>query len=478
MLRLKVFISITIFLMMSYLAFAQGQTTITSISVTPEEETVQVGDEVQFTAAAYDAEEKPVIEAEFVWTVKEGIGTITETGMFTATSPGSGSVVAKVGNVSGEAAVTVTEQEAQVGESIKIFPPKASAVIGETVQFEAAVKDADGNLIEDAEVVWTVIDTNIGTIDEGLFTALAEGETEVTATSGELSEEAEVEVTKEEPELPEGVNTITILREFPDGKIRKFGTAVAEGDTVTLGGIPHPFNYMNGTRVYFTEGCIASDITITIKIPVIGNIDNENKTVEFEGDILTAVTFEVSVEGEVVSPFEFAVPLEVTIPYKKGLLTKLGINPEDLEMYFVGQKGELIREGISDCEVDSEGGTLTGGVSHFSDIAIAPKSAVTTAVEEVEMPGEFSLSQNHPNPFNPETTIIYMLPEALHVKLTIYNVLGQHVRTLVNGMKPVGSYSVVWDGTNDAGEKVTSGVYIYRIEAGNLTKYKKLMMMK
>ena len=147
-------------------------------------------------------------------------------------------------------------------------------------------------------------------------------------------------------------------------------------------------------------------------------------------------------------------------------------------MYYVSVTGDLVEEGITGITVDEELNKITGIVEHFSDVALAPKSAVITAVEENNLPGGFSLSANYPNPFNPETTISYILPEASKVQINIYNLLGQHVKTLVNEFKPVGDYSVQWDGTNDAGEKLTNGVYIYRMQAESFVESKKLMMIK
>ena len=94
------------------------------------------------------------------------------------------------------------------------------------------------------------------------------------------------------------------------------------------------------------------------------------------------------------------------------------------------------------------------------------------------VPGTYSLEQNYPNPFNPVTSIKYQIPEATQVKLVIYNLLGQVVRTLVDDVKTAGIYEVKWDGTGDQGVKLASGIYIYRLEAGNFTKTRKLVFMK
>lgn len=89
-----------------------------------------------------------------------------------------------------------------------------------------------------------------------------------------------------------------------------------------------------------------------------------------------------------------------------------------------------------------------------------------------EIPVGFALDQNYPNPFNPTTTITYHLPQTAHVKLTLFDVLGREITTLVDGQMPAGSYSIDWDGTDNAGQSVPSGVYLYRLstESSSTTK--------
>lgn len=93
------------------------------------------------------------------------------------------------------------------------------------------------------------------------------------------------------------------------------------------------------------------------------------------------------------------------------------------------------------------------------------------------LPQTFAI-ENYPNPFNPATTIRYQLPEAVEVKLVVYNVLGQQVRVLVNERREAGYHQITWDGRNQAGAPVGSGIYIYRFQAGNFTKVNKMMLMK
>jgi hypothetical protein len=99
-------------------------------------------------------------------------------------------------------------------------------------------------------------------------------------------------------------------------------------------------------------------------------------------------------------------------------------------------------------------------------------------LESVELPADFSLSQNYPNPFNPTTSISYTLPDAKHVDIAVYNIKGDRVKQLVSGHQDAGQFNISWDATNAVGQKVTTGVYFYRINAGELTETKKMTLMQ
>ncbi len=108
------------------------------------------------------------------------------------------------------------------------------------------------------------------------------------------------------------------------------------------------------------------------------------------------------------------------------------------------------------------------------------KLPVLTAISSsnVKFPEDVLLIGNYPNPFNPATTIYYELPNASKVKLEVYNLLGQNVRTLINVRQEAGRHQIVWDGENDFGLPVASGIYIYRFQAGNYSKIMKMILMK
>ncbi|MEP0829083.1 MAG: T9SS type A sorting domain-containing protein [bacterium] len=97
---------------------------------------------------------------------------------------------------------------------------------------------------------------------------------------------------------------------------------------------------------------------------------------------------------------------------------------------------------------------------------------------ETIIPSEFILAQNYPNPFNPTTTIEFTLPHASHVRLEVYNTLGQHINTLVNSEVPSGQHKVQWDGKDDSGKSVASGVYLYCIKYMEGTETRKMLMVK
>ena len=105
--------------------------------------------------------------------------------------------------------------------------------------------------------------------------------------------------------------------------------------------------------------------------------------------------------------------------------------------------------------------------------------ALPAPVQVQTRPEVFALANNYPNPFNPATTIKYALPQAADVELTVYNVVGQVVRTLVAEHQSAGRYVVEWDATNDSGHSLSSGMYFYRLEAGGeFREVKKMLLLK
>jgi hypothetical protein len=106
-------------------------------------------------------------------------------------------------------------------------------------------------------------------------------------------------------------------------------------------------------------------------------------------------------------------------------------------------------------------------------VAHTTNGGVTGVEENKYSPSQYSLSDNYPNPFNPSTVITYSIPSALNVELTIYNSLGQTVRVLENGFKNAGNYSLTFNAA-----ELPSGIYFYKLEAGQFSQTKKMILLK
>jgi hypothetical protein len=107
-----------------------------------------------------------------------------------------------------------------------------------------------------------------------------------------------------------------------------------------------------------------------------------------------------------------------------------------------------------------------------------PFTAVESEDEIAQGPTEFELHQNYPNPFNPETRIEYTLKKAGHVTVHIYNVLGGKVKTLLDQEQSAGFYQINWDGKNDKGKSVSSGLYLYKLEVNGFSQAKRMLLLK
>jgi hypothetical protein len=129
------------------------------------------------------------------------------------------------------------------------------------------------------------------------------------------------------------------------------------------------------------------------------------------------------------------------------------------------------------------------GITTLGPFAVGGFASITgVSARNGEVPAVFNLSQNYPNPFlsgaksrfagNPTTTIRYSLPKPAHTIVKVYDLLGTRVRTLVNSLQNAGEHSVTWDGRDDQAKTVASGVYFYRLEAGDFGAQKKMVLLR
>jgi hypothetical protein len=146
------------------------------------------------------------------------------------------------------------------------------------------------------------------------------------------------------------------------------------------------------------------------------------------------------------------------------------------------QPGDEFGREVAISDLDAIVGALhaTGGIP-LSGAAFVYRD-ITTGVEDTPapptIPASSKLNQNYPNPFNPSTSISYDLATGENVELTIHNLIGQPVRTLVQGYQSAGTHSALWDGKNAAGKEVAGGIYLYRLKAGDQVLTRKMVFLK
>jgi hypothetical protein len=137
----------------------------------------------------------------------------------------------------------------------------------------------------------------------------------------------------------------------------------------------------------------------------------------------------------------------------------------------IGGAGELLRVVFSaDVELQPR---VTARDGANGDLAVSMTTEITPVT-----PLRFAAHQNFPNPFNPRTSIAFVLPESREVRLAVYSLDGSRVRLLADGALPAGPHTVVWDGLDERGQDVASGAYFYRLEAGPDSQVRKMLLMK
>ncbi len=107
-----------------------------------------------------------------------------------------------------------------------------------------------------------------------------------------------------------------------------------------------------------------------------------------------------------------------------------------------------------------------------------PNGGSVGVADKVETPAEFALAANYPNPFNPTTTISFSLDKTQDVSVDVYDLLGHKIKTLVSGVQTAGVHTLQWDATDESGQRVSSGVYLYRLNAGDRVETRKMMLLK
>ena len=118
------------------------------------------------------------------------------------------------------------------------------------------------------------------------------------------------------------------------------------------------------------------------------------------------------------------------------------------------------------------------GILYLDDLRLLASPTAVTEDRMAPLPQSFGLTQNHPNPFNSSTVVSYSLPSETRLTLTVHSLAGQKVATLVEGVRAPGSYAVTWDGRDDDGQALATGVYLYRLQAGDRGLNRRLVLLR
>ena len=215
---------------------------------------------------------------------------------------------------------------------------------------------------------------------------------------------------------------------------------------------------------------IGEDMTIAVSLEEFVEVKAYGLTVSYDSELLEFVGTQV--QDNILGETELATPQTIARGEGEVYVAAFG----DVASSEGNLGLDLIfraKSEIEDSYIEIASGAIQDGSYGMNQIT-AP-----TSVRIETRPDVYALQNNYPNPFNPETTIKYQLPEAGEVTLEIYNMLGQVVNTLVNDYQTAGRYVIQWDATNNNGQSLSSGVYFYRISAGGeFQSIKKMLLLK
>lgn len=181
----------------------------------------------------------------------------------------------------------------------------------------------------------------------------------------------------------------------------------------------------------------------------------------------------------------FNQPICLRIHYDLSNIEQKGWSESGIALRY-WDKNQLLWNVISGASLDTLENTIEIPQNPLYSYYLLSSSTPASVPDESRSsasPITFELYQNYPNPFNPITTIQFKIEslgskDRIHTNLSIFNIVGQRIRTLLNADKLAGEYQVVWNGKDDAGNPVSSGIYFYRLESGNLTSVRKMFLMK
>ena len=220
-------------------------------------------------------------------------------------------------------------------------------------------------------------------------------------------------------------------------------------------------------------------------IDLVSDLDNSRLLLDIEyNSLIRGIELELNYDSDIVqieSPRLFNFQENVLISSRNNDLGTIKLLAAELHGGFIENENrsylsipvQFNGDNYETASINLDNVKLSGADGTLIDFIIRSNS------QEIKMiPGQFALQQNFPNPFNPSTEIRFDLPEGGHVELSVFNMAGQKVRTLSSEIMQPGYHAIIWDGTNNFGSKVATGMYFYAISTAQFNDTKKMLFLK
>ena len=433
------------------------------IRIKPKEIFAIGGSSVNLSASGYDQYYNPVniISGSLVWSCDPAIGSITQNGVFTAAfDTVSGYIYAEVNEIKDSALVHLTKIS-----QIILQPNPVILQPGQSQQMTATAYDNYNNtiLLQQTAFQWSVTG-DLGTISTGgYFTATNTGNGEIIAEIDSISGSVPLTV---------GTSATVVIDDFSDlsgytltGTLVNMAQCSFVYDSTNFISAPSSgkliYSLTTGgtSALYLNKEIQISGTPEKVSLQVYGDgkkhwLRGEFKDVDNEIFIINFTTGDPGIDWTNMWKY-IEVDLSDAVPS--------WVNPNAVLTFPIRWTRTYLAE-TNDAKKDNGAIGLDDFRAHF----------ITTGLEdESVLPEEFKLFQNYPNPFNPSTTIQYSIPQNEFVSIKVYDMLGCEVALLTNEQKTAGTYSVNFDA-----DGLASGVYSYRIQAGNFVQAKKMILLR
>lgn len=360
---------------------------------------------------------------------------------------------------------------AQNSSKIEFTNQEIELTVNDSVHLEVKfITDSSETVID--SLSYAILPDSLGNVENGVFHALKSGKGILKAFYQTFSDSIRIKIealpdstsggTDTIPVDTAGMHKIYISRVMPSGKVLPAHT-IYEGQTYTLGGMQRPMNILNGGEITFPKGSLKEDIKLLIELPKFAEI-GAGDTITFKNKkVMNGVSFHVYRNDSLISPYYFEMPLEVSLPYKKGLINKLGLDPNRLSLFYANDSIELDAFGISNVFMDTATNMIKSKVAHFSNLVVAEGNNVTLINNSLK-----SSVLVYPNPVA-DRLIIHMNNQKNETyQVTVYNLSGKAmIRTTLNSS------------TSDINVKgMAPGLYLLRVTDNSNNEMAKTTIIK